>query len=306
MKIKRPFVIHIFTAFLFVALFSATQAFAQGVTVYNNIPTPLPGNLASLGFEATSTSEFGDRVKFSTGTGGDLLTATVTMSSWGCESGTWSQENCVTTPGATFSHPITLNIYEVGVGNEPGDLIGSVTQTFNIPYRPSTDPDCANGAWQDGSGDCWNGLATNITFDLSSLPNVPNEVIFGIAYNTTHRGYAPIGEAASCFSEPGGCGYDSLNVGTTDENPTVGANSDPDDAYWNTSIASWYCSPGPAGTFRRDCGWTGFQPAVKFTISNVPTNANQCKNNGWKTRTRLDGSFFKNQGDCIQYFNTGK
>jgi len=35
-----------------------------------------------------------------------------------------------------------------------------------------------------------------------------------------------------------------------------------------------------------------------------PTNANQCKNNGWKTfntpRT------FKNQGDCIQYVNTGK
>jgi hypothetical protein len=35
-----------------------------------------------------------------------------------------------------------------------------------------------------------------------------------------------------------------------------------------------------------------------------PTNANQCKNDGWKTfnapRT------FKNQGDCIQYVNTGK
>ncbi len=35
-----------------------------------------------------------------------------------------------------------------------------------------------------------------------------------------------------------------------------------------------------------------------------PTTANQCKNNGWQTfntpRT------FKNQGDCIQYVNTGK
>src|SRR5688572_10651074 len=178
MKTKRSFVIPVFMAFLCVALFSATQTLAQGITVYNNIPSPLPGNLVSLGYEATSTSEFGDRIKFSTGTGGNLLTATVTMSSWGCESGTWFMENCVTTPGSTFSHPITLNIYNVGSGNLPGALIGSVTQTFNIPYRPSSDPDCADGAWQDASGNCWNGLATNITFDLSSLPNVPNEVIF--------------------------------------------------------------------------------------------------------------------------------
>jgi hypothetical protein len=34
--------------------------------------------------------------------------------------------------------------------------------------------------------------------------------------------------------------------------------------------------------------------------------ANQCKNNGWKTLQRLNGTVFKNQGDCIQYVNTGK
>ncbi|PYJ08908.1 MAG: hypothetical protein DMF06_11635 [Verrucomicrobia bacterium] len=37
----------------------------------------------------------------------------------------------------------------------------------------------------------------------------------------------------------------------------------------------------------------------------VPTTANQCKNGGWMTRTRANGSTFKNQGDCIQYVNTG-
>lgn len=314
MKTKRLFVIHAITAFLFVALFSATQVSAQGITVYNNIPSPLPGNLVSLGYEATSTSEFGDRIKFSTGSGGNLLTATVTLSSWGCENGTWNSANCSTTPGATFSHPITLKIYNVGNGITPGALIGSVTQTFAIPYRPSSDPSCPAGgkAWKDGDGNCWNGLATNVTFDLSSLPNVPNEVIFGIAYNTTHYGYAPIGEAASCFSEPGGCGYDSLNVAVADS-ITVGANSDPDDAYANSSWAGFYCDGGTngVGIFRRDapsgnCNWTGYQPAVKFTISNAPTNANQCKNNGWKALTRENGTFFKNQGDCIQYVNTGK
>jgi hypothetical protein len=39
---------------------------------------------------------------------------------------------------------------------------------------------------------------------------------------------------------------------------------------------------------------------------NTPDTAGQCKNDGWQTRTRMDGSAFKNQGDCIQYVNTGK
>jgi hypothetical protein len=40
--------------------------------------------------------------------------------------------------------------------------------------------------------------------------------------------------------------------------------------------------------------------------SNPPPNADACKNNGLASRTRADGSAFKNQGDCIQYVNTGK
>ncbi len=35
-------------------------------------------------------------------------------------------------------------------------------------------------------------------------------------------------------------------------------------------------------------------------------NANQCKNGGWQTLQRQNGTTFKNQGDCIQYVNTGK
>ncbi len=31
-----------------------------------------------------------------------------------------------------------------------------------------------------------------------------------------------------------------------------------------------------------------------------------CKKDGWKDLERTDGSSFKNQGDCIQYLNTGK
>jgi hypothetical protein len=36
------------------------------------------------------------------------------------------------------------------------------------------------------------------------------------------------------------------------------------------------------------------------------TTKDECKKGGWATMIRADGSSFKNQGDCIQYVNTGK
>ncbi len=45
---------------------------------------------------------------------------------------------------------------------------------------------------------------------------------------------------------------------------------------------------------------------LSLSSASVPTSKEQCKNNGWKDLTKPDGSSFKNQGDCIQYVNTGK
>jgi hypothetical protein len=42
-----------------------------------------------------------------------------------------------------------------------------------------------------------------------------------------------------------------------------------------------------------------------FEMFESPTTAGQCKNSGWQTLRRADGSPFRNQGDCIQYVNTG-
>jgi hypothetical protein len=36
------------------------------------------------------------------------------------------------------------------------------------------------------------------------------------------------------------------------------------------------------------------------------SNKDDCKKGGWQSLSRADGTFFKNQGDCIQYVNTGK
>jgi hypothetical protein len=286
---------------------------AQGQAIYDATVTPLPGNLPSLGYEATSTSEFGDAITFA-GTARNLKSVTVTLSSWGCETGSWFNSTCVTTPGATFSHPITLNIYAAG-NPTPGALIASSTQTFSIPFRPSSDNvNCVGGAWrQTSTGLCFNGLATNVTFDLSSLNVVlPDAVVFGVVYNTTHYGPAPIGQGAPCFSASGGCGYDALNVALS---PSVATGSKPypDTVYWNTSFSGFYCDGGAGGTgtFRIDnttsgCDWAGLIPAAKFTALSLPTTANACKNGGWQALTRANGTTFKNQGDCIQYVNTGK
>jgi len=47
-------------------------------------------------------------------------------------------------------------------------------------------------------------------------------------------------------------------------------------------------------------------PGAACIGGNVVTNKDQCKNDGWQTRVRADNTPFKNQGDCIQYVNTGK
>jgi len=59
----------------------------------------------------------------------------------------------------------------------------------------------------------------------------------------------------------------------------------------NVDYAPWLIAPAPGGA---------------CIGGNVPATANQCKNGGWTTSVRADGSTFKNQGDCIQYVNTGK
>jgi hypothetical protein len=308
---RRPNVLRTTLSALAVAAAFALPAGAVGATVYDNIPSPQPGNVPSEAYEANGIAEFGGQIQLA-GTERQNPTVTVLMSSWGCESGHWTptSNDCVTTPGATFSHVITLNIYNVGLGGSVGSLIATASQTFNIPYRPSHDPvNCpATPEKWFSAGICYNGLATPISFTLNSV-TLPNKVIVSVAYNTTHFGYTPIG-ATACSGTAAGCGYDSLNVGLAPL-PTVGIAPQPTDAYLYSVFGGAYCDGGLGGTsvFRLDAGcWGGFQPAfrVSAVTINPPPNKDACKNNGWQTYTRADGSKFQNQGDCIQYVNTGK
>ena len=218
------------------ALLITTAAVAQGQVIYDATVSPLPGNLPSVGAEAYAFNELGDAVTFA-GTARNLSSVTVTLSSWGCQSGQWFSADCVTAPGATFSVPMTLNIYQAGATPGPGALITTRTQTFTVPYRPSTDStNCTGGRWYNGVT-CFNGLATNVTFNFASLPLLPSSVVYGIVYDSTHYGPSPIGESAPCFSGSGGCPYDSLNIALAPL-VTVGVKPFLDTIYQNTLYAS--------------------------------------------------------------------
>jgi hypothetical protein len=68
-------------------------------------------------------------------------------------------------------------------------------------------------------------------------------------------------------------------------------------------------SGNPAVTASTDAltiGSNGDCITYNFDPYRVVANKEQCKNGGYNTVKRADGSAFKNQGDCIQYVNTGK
>ena len=166
-----------------------------------------------------------------------------------------------------------------------------------MPWRPEADPGCSNGGWGDN---CYRGLAFNIEFDLTSLGvMLPDQVIFGLAYNTQTWGYEPIGV-------PGP--YVSLNFALVDVGPTSGVDVEPDAVFWNTATASNYTDEGAAGVgiFRRDTGWAPLTPAIRFTARAVAMDKDDCKKGGWQSLLRADGTEFENQGRCMRYVNTGR
>jgi hypothetical protein len=236
-----------------------------------------PGNLPSVGAEAYAFNEFGNQVTLA-GTNRHLDSVVVTLSSWGCVSGHWNTGDCATPNNATFATPMTLNIYNAPVAGSSvhGSLIASLTQSYDIPYRPSASKQCVGGnvgEWYDRDlKTCFNGLATDITFAFNNT-TLPSSVVYGIAYNTTHYGYSPIGQSATCYTTSAGCGYDALNIGLASTSPSAGSNTNPGTVWQNSSIGGQYCDGGAGGTntFRLDSPgstcWAPYSPAVQFNAS---------------------------------------
>lgn len=300
---KRLSVLLVLAAALAVLPIAGASAAPTPSVVYDAIPAPLPPNVASLGFQATQTAQFGDYVHLA-GSDRVLKTVTVTMSDWALYSD-YSSDSRYSGNSTSWTHPITLNVYSnhLGADGVPDTLLATKTQTVTIPWRPVADPTCPGStAWRARDGQCYNGLAFNATFDISSpAVTLPNAVIVGVAYNTQSWGAAPIGT-------PGP--YNSLNVGVpTGQTASVGTDDNPDNVFWSTSTPSNYADGGAAGVgvFRQDTNWApngtvAFQITASAPTVGPPTSKDQCKNGGWTT---FNNPAFKNQGDCVSYVATG-
>ncbi len=59
---------------------------ATADTLYSGMPSPMPPNVPSLGYEATSTSELGQGVQLPGGYGAVLSSASILTSNWAMES----------------------------------------------------------------------------------------------------------------------------------------------------------------------------------------------------------------------------
>jgi hypothetical protein len=247
---------------------------ASAAVVYNNLPTTNVKDLPSLGFEATSTAQFGGEVAFA-GSARANPTVIVDMSSWACQSG--GGASCKTTGGATFSVPITLSIYDAGPEGSVGAPVGSITETFAIPYRPSAKKSCPLNTAEDVQGwgsECDYGKLHKVKFKLSGVA-LPSEAIVAVSYNTETYGSAPTGAAGP---------YDSLNVAVnasytyneaTEEYeanpvaPSVGSDPLPEDVFINSQWSAMYCGNEAATGSFGDSGpcWHYEQPAIEVKAS---------------------------------------
>lgn len=223
--------------------------------VYNNIPGALPSNVGSLGYEATSTTEFGGKIQLA-GTDRALTSASVVMSNWALES---TYQDIGTSSG--FIVPLTLSIYSLGSGNDVGSLIASSSINASINWRPEASEGCGGG-WRASNNGCYNGIASTVSFSFHK-ELVPDQIIFGLSYNTQHYGASPTHAAGP---------YNSLNFGLSTAGPSVGSNPMPGTVYWNTSYAGFYDDGGTSavGTFRQDANWGDYSGAISLSAAAVP------------------------------------
>jgi len=253
-----------------------------GDTIYDSTVSPTPDNVPSLGYEATSVYQLGAEIT-PVSTTAPLSTVVVDMSSWACQSGSWdnSDGTCTTTPGATFPASITFNIYNPTTlsGNPSAAPEYTDTQTFNIPFRPSSNCPTDDTAWQDPVTDaCYHGLETPITFNFAPQDIVlSGPVVYGIEYTTSD--YGP-GATHTDETQP----INSLNVALDTESTdvTVGSDTNPGNVFAAGTVGGGDWAPGEVTNSTGVAGYTSYSttavgnngfgstdniPAVQFNTS---------------------------------------
>lgn len=217
---------------------------------------------------------------------------------------------------------LNVQIDKNGGTLQPGDF---ATLVFEPVYN--TDQGAVvSGQWQDwiadGSGIWWstqpiNGQCAGATSTCDQtwdyiVANNPTATILAVGINQGSGNPGLIASTdAFTFDETtydfeadtdGDCVADSkdncpLNANTDQadvDNDGQGDVCDADDDNDGVNDGADNCPNTPAGT------------TVNSSGCPLAVNKDQCKNGGWQGLFRANGTPFKNQGDCIQFVNTGK
>lgn len=249
---------------------ACTAGPASANVIYDSLWHPQPVNAPSQPYQAQQVSEFGDQIQFA-GRQRNLSSVTVSLSDWAHYS-TYSTNSSYSASGWTW--PLTLNLYTVNnSASTPavGSLIASRTISPLIKWAP--EPDGCGGdatAFTGPDGTCNHGLAQNVTFDFSGV-TVPDQIIYGLAFNTQTYGADPTGTSGP---------YNSLNfllnwAGSTapyiNVEPSIGSQVHPH--YLFIDGAGYTVTTGTANTFSQnsypDPYW--YVPAVQFNAVPEPS-----------------------------------
>jgi hypothetical protein len=174
-------------------------------------------------------------------------------------------------------------------GAAPG---GFTTLVFEPVYNTN------QGAVVDGVWQTWDAYAggTAIWWSSNNIPGAPNRdtfvplsTIIALNPNAAILGYG-LNQGSG---NPGlTTAVDNLRIGHGATCVTYDFEPDADGD--GVLDGNDQCPNTPSGTLVNSAGCP------------LALNQNQCKNDGWKTLRRANNTPFKNQGDCIQYVNTGK
>jgi hypothetical protein len=165
------------------------------------------------------------------------------------------------------------------------------------------------------AGELQQVAALNLQVDVNgAAPGGFTTLVFEPVYNTTQG--AVVSGAWQDWDA-----YDGGNAIWWSSNPIPGAPNRDTFVSWNTIVAN---NPDAVivGGFgvNQGSGNPGLVSAVDalhfdtpttsvtydFEPFHVATDQADCKNGGWKTMKRADGTSFKNQGDCVSYTRNGK
>ena len=251
-------------------------------TIYDGVPAAFPGSFPSLGYEATSTDEFGDHIAFA-GASRHLTTVDVSLTSWTCQNDFASNGSPLRDADHAHASPLPAAATRTRspststrwtTGGRPGRrgtprvedghfhhrlpaVVGRLHVTANGGTPETYQP--FGGMVRPGPGQVRDRvlLHDHLRFHRRRLV-LPDEVIYGIAYDTATSGAAPIGVAGD---------YSWLNVSLAEVAPSVGTDVEDDTTFWDSSYGPFYCDGGTGGsdTFRRDAGcWAPYVPVIRF------------------------------------------